>query len=448
MNAMALLLILAWAALCWTAWWRSRCGVSWIVSEMKSLGSQDPSHSRCSDKLFVFLPALEEQSIVQDTLDHFSAVLAPFPNATIIVITGESERVRRDTNNSSEELTSDVVDKWITRNGNGRVVRLHEPALTGTKATKLQFAWSKLVERHGGAFVRRSWIAIYDFDSRPPPETFVALAREIRIGRVDVVQQVPHIAGSQIGQRPSTSASCAQAVAHYERTLCIETDLRRRQSGKPTWEIRYAMGAGLFLKARCLNLTEGFPDYSDDIALGYRLDLLGVRRGVLPVPNFVQPAPSFGAIVKQYRRIYLGIFSVRREIHWFTKKSDGMVSAAMLLARMMVSNLRSFSNSIRFVIAVAAVLIAMQVRPGLAAAMLMTYVVGEFLAAFDYLRSMDKVRRSCDPGLGRLRQSVPGTLSSVFFQGAFPCLMLIDYICHRAWWRYDALKIAADKTPR
>ncbi|MDC5008216.1 hypothetical protein OHW24_12950 [Acinetobacter baumannii] len=442
-----ILLMLLWGGLCCRSWLRSIRATNWILSEKEVLTLSPVSENICEKKLFVLLPALEEQPIVDETLNYFSKILSPFPNATIIVITGESERVRRDELGSKEEMTNSLVDKWIANNIDHCVIRLHEPALSGTKSTKLQFAWQKLKEQFGRNYIEDSWFAIYDFDSRPPQETFIALARELKNGQADVIQQVPHIAGSEIHEYSSTSASRTQAIAHYERTLCIETDLRREQTGA-TWEIRYAMGAGLFLKASCLEKTEGFPEYSDDIALGYRLDLLEIPRVVLSVPNMVQPAPSFRALIKQFRRINLGVFSVHKEVEWFLNKNKVKTKKFFILMRVIASHSRSLSNIIRFIAAILASFFVLPNSILLACSFVLIYLIGESLAVFSYSRLMNRVRRSYTNNLQDISLPISGSIIGAFFLGAIQFFFLLDFFIYRIRNGHNVLKVAGDKTKR
>jgi hypothetical protein len=441
-----------WVVLWASAVIRARRAAAWIRRQADGLAAS-PAGARSGIPLFVLLPCLEEQGIVDETLNHFSAVWEAFPDATIIAITGESEVVRHQRSGSpaaGHVYTADLVDAWIARTKASRVLRFHEPAASGTKATKLQFALESLRRMHGEQ-LERSWIGIYDFDSRPPPTTFFALARQLSTIAADqdvaVIQQIPYIGGADLDLAATCSAGFLQAVAHTERTLAVETDIRLRQAGKACWEIRYAMGAGLFVRANALLSVGGFPDYSDDIALGYRLDLAGEPRTVLAVPNFVQPAPSLGAIIRQYRRIYLGIFNFRNEIDWWHQRRPGGI--ALTYARFVLTNLRSFSNSARFVLAGSACTLAfMMGGPGLGLLLAALFHASEGCACVSYYVHMEGIRKRYGFRATQRRSVVPIVLLGPLYLYVLPVSMLLDHFARRLFSPREAALVAQDKTPR
>lgn len=429
--------------------YRSLAAAKWILDEMNALRMPSDMHlsSSLKSELFVLLPALREQSIVTDTLEHFQKISRHISNITIVVITGSSEEV--ENNSKTIDLTRDAVDCWITNNPEARVIRLHETAHFSTKATKLQFAWHDLSKKLGADRIQASWFAIYDFDSRPPYQTFLSLDKYINSDDFDVIQQVPHIAGKKMDGRHIKHAGHLQAVAHYDRTLSIETHLRRAQSKHASYEIKYAMGAGLFLRVSCLEHTGGFPYYSDDIALGYRLDLVGMRRTVLPVPNIVEPAPSFRAIFKQSRRIYIGVFSLKKELDWFRNISNHRSHVPKLRLRLIVSYLSNFTNSVRFLLFLAAVVVGTSTSAYFLPLLLVAYPCFEGSLIFCYSKLMTKIRKACDENYGSIKQSLFETFLAIFYLGAFQSLMILDYILLLSIQpKKSVMKIISDKTPR
>lgn len=58
-------------------------------------------------------------------------------------------------------------------------------------------------------------------------------------------------------------------------------------------KIQYCMGSGMFIKYQDLVELNGFPVYSDDIALGYKLFIRNKKEVVVPHVNSVYATTSF-----------------------------------------------------------------------------------------------------------------------------------------------------------
>jgi hypothetical protein len=367
---------------------RARWSLRWITREM---AGGDPPVRRASAapgaRVVVLLPCLNEQSLVDDTLDYFSTMPGVAEGRVLIVpITGESEAelnraaagripelarrwwaepgrdafirhnggllplpsydevaaLRRDS--ASLEAfqaglarlhgrlpsTASLIDRWTERHAPGgareRILRLHEPATQGSKASKLNFAVDALRKNRPGVMDDPwTYLAIYDFDSRPARGTFAWVLDWVdeRAAHAaplpTVLQQVPHPLGSALDSLRPTSLPYLWAVTHTERTLGLEAydhavEMARaaRRPGHP----RICMGAGMHLRARDLAHAGPFPHDSDDIAFGHRLDWLGCRRALIPHPNLVQPAPSAAAVTRQSRRIFATRGMFVRELAW------------------------------------------------------------------------------------------------------------------------------------
>lgn len=368
---------------------RSRWSLRWMTS---ALAGGDPPVAAAEDgaRLVVLLPCLNEQSLVDETLDYFSSLPGVAEGRVLLVaVTGESEAelnraaaeripqvarlwwaepghdgfVRhnrgllphsmyeqvaalRDEARSPAELaallarchravpsTAALVDRWIERNGGG-VLRLHEPATRGSKATKLNFAIATLRRTHAAVMDDpRTYVGVYDFDSRPARGTFAWLLRAVDERAAGggplptLFQQVPHLLGSGVAALPPTSLPYLWSVAHLERTLGLEGYDHAVESGRaepPATRPRICMGAGMYLRAHDLAHTGRFPEDSDDIAFGYRLDWLGCRRALIPHPNLVQPVPSAAVLMRQTLRIFRTIWTQRRELEWVRRERPGV----------------------------------------------------------------------------------------------------------------------------
>lgn len=332
--------------------WRTRVA---CLTAMQRIAASSPAKNSASlpsaTHLYLLLPALREQSLVNSTLDHFASLMDDNRHVSAIVVTSELEQ----RSEGCGATTADLVDDWLTRHPSVDVQRLHDPRTGGSKATKLNFAASILVDRHRGLDPSRLMFGIYDFDSRPMPGTLQELAS--LAGRDEfpaLAQQVPYPVKS-IDQLPPPSAGRVLGIGHLERALALESERFRQVDeahlhGRTPPFLRGCMGAGLFIRADILIRAGGFPSRSDDITLGYRLDLLGVHRQYLVTPNLVEPPPNAALALRQLLRIYRGVYTAVPEARRY---GLGTCSRTAAVKAALNTHLRDAEPSARLLLAMA-----------------------------------------------------------------------------------------------
>lgn len=272
-------------------------------------------------EVHILLPALEEQALVNSTLSFFDKELKELEpvNIKIWIITSNFESVRQSSLNvEKHDLTKTLVERWIIKNASQHFHLLHDPDFAGSKATKVQFSIDKILSKHEQVEHKNILFGIYDFDSRPSlADTIKEIAMHKNGGcDCEVYQQVPHSIGFGINKYPKFSISKLFSIGHLERTFSLEIDYSRNYKRHSFFSSpRGCMGAGLFLKGSIFQKIGPIPKHSDDIALGYRLDLLSIDRKILHSPTLVQPTNSIYQLAKQYQRIFKGVFSLKSEIN-------------------------------------------------------------------------------------------------------------------------------------
>ena len=86
--------------------------------------------------IYVLLPALKEQKIVKQTLEHFSKVKYK-GNISFIVITSEKEDEEYRRLDIKDKTTNILVDEEISKLGDKRFIHLHYPKTNGNKSSQL-----------------------------------------------------------------------------------------------------------------------------------------------------------------------------------------------------------------------------------------------------------------------------------------------------------------------
>jgi hypothetical protein len=307
-------------------------------------------------QIYLLLPALHEQTLVVSTLDHFSSVVSGEARVSVVVITSESEQQ----GSGSESSTASLVDDWISANPFANVERLHDRCENGSKSTKLNLAVAELSKRSLYLDPTRVMFGVYDFDSRPHRSTIRELAYLVARGDLPpLVQQIPYTLG-KIHRLPAPSVGRMLGIGHLERALALEGEQYRKvdeahRDGRPPPFLRGCMGAGLFIRADVLSSVGSFPPRSDDITLGYRLDLLRVRRCVLLTPNLVEPPPSALLGFRQMLRIYEGVYTAVPVARNF---NAGSISRAAALKAAFTTHVYDAEPAVRLLLIVAALLSA------------------------------------------------------------------------------------------
>ncbi|MGG3662126.1 hypothetical protein [Bacillus gobiensis] len=367
--------------------WKAKKAFNWIKNDTDFFEKQKVNWEG-ETKLLVLLPCLNEQSIVNNTLNYFAELPGVSEGRVIIIpVTGEMESVLKaekryqipsltknwwyrfnrtifnSTNHgvfplaeykninqlrlqsaSLESFTEslleyyddlpttwELIDEWVTAKKSQfpeitkQVMPIHDPSQFGTKSTKLNYAISSLKNSHTDIINSyNTYIGVYDFDARPSKEVFSWLNWKVedylQKGRdlPTVFQQVPYPLGTEIEKKHPLSVSYLFSLWHLERCFSLEaySYYNRNKSKRKKYNLLYCMGSGMFIRSDELLEVGMFPEDSDDIALGYRLDWMNKIMEVIPYPNWVQGTPSLKLLFNQFKRIFIGVFAFRRELKW------------------------------------------------------------------------------------------------------------------------------------
>lgn len=235
----------------------------------KSQPDVSPPSSSGLPRIAIVIPALDEQNRILPTLDYFAE---HFLNAQtqLVVVTTAREAA------SPMGSTKQVVADWVELTGSQELVECLDYNGPGRRiASQLNFALKSLAPDV-------EWVAIYNADSRPHPQTFVALTDTV--GRPKVVQQSSLFIGNwPPGKRGSRALLGALALLQSRWTLAHEIPrLRRQWDGCPSFVRRasntHVVGHGLIVRPDILQRLGGFPidTVVEDTHLGFRMRQVGI----------------------------------------------------------------------------------------------------------------------------------------------------------------------------
>lgn len=264
-------------------------------------------------RLFILLPALKEQKIVKETLDHFSRI--ENEHLTIMVVTSEKEENENKINHTQIRTTSQCVEEYIVQNSQNRIKHIHCPYIKGTKSTQLNYAVEQIKGSLSTQERQKSYIGVYDFDSKPALTVIRELDKIAASQNYpEIVQQVPiNLKNITEVVREGNFMMLLHIFQSMIRTVGIELAtllLYTLNIHLPS----YCMGAGMYVRLDTLIENGSFPEPVDDLTLGYRLYVRGARFTVLPSYNYVEVPKTVKAVINQDRLIFTGVLSGLTEL--------------------------------------------------------------------------------------------------------------------------------------
>ncbi len=265
-------------------------GAIWKSYRLLAKGETYELSSRATEPLVIaIIPVFEEQQSIESALRYFLGI--PYGSLELVVVTTERE--------GSPDLSDSTMEVLRKLSKRYSFTWLHCSDAHGTKADQINYAIPELQSLFPRWSPQDSFVAIYDVDSRPNPETFRTFAgMSARCPRIRAFQQsalfdLPESAEQALHPLAWTffKASAVRAnrfVFGYE----IPRLLNRLayQNGKPSpanriGAITYAhcVGHGLFLRGDLLEALP-FPPRSvlEDMFYGFLLNYL--HEPVVPIP--------------------------------------------------------------------------------------------------------------------------------------------------------------------
>lgn len=252
-------------------------------------------------KIVVIIPVLHEQKRILGTLEYFVKYFVS-NNVSIVVVSTQKEY----TKNFIGLSTKEVVDNYIKKNGLGGFIQcIDYPDKNGLMAHQLNFAIDQIEDDN-------SFIAVYNADSRPHPETinyFYSLIN--KNPSVKVVQQSAAFIKNfdyfnKFGNNIKKLFLKSCALLQTRWTLAHEYPrLIRESSSKIKFVRRFAnthvVGHGLIIQANVIKKIGGFPtsNVTEDLFLGFLLRSRGYTVYPFPLLELADSPESLSANWKQ-----------------------------------------------------------------------------------------------------------------------------------------------------
>lgn len=270
--------------------------------------------------LLVLLPLLDEQTMVEPLIDHFTAMACVPGRTRFVLITTEKERA----DPARGPTTRTRVERALQerRLDDGRWQHLHFPRVHAFRADQLNFAVGLVASLSPAA---RTYVGVYNADSRPDLDTFQALsddacAERERTGELPSVYQQGAVYTVPPRHRRHSALLVAAAafqtvytIAHLLRRLVAASGAPVRGCGQLARAVPVQLlGHGEFVRMDVLAQVGLFPAfaYADGLLLGWLLALHGHTIRVLPAFDHCEMPPTIGALVRQHKAWFVGLLNL------------------------------------------------------------------------------------------------------------------------------------------
>lgn len=297
-----------------------------ILATARDQLNRKPDKDHMGHDLAILLPVYHEQDIICDTIDYFARIVPHRKNNKILIICTEREDCLQD---ASCKTTFAVAYEYILRKQlEDRIELLKAPDSYVGKVGQMNYAVKWL---HQNALFPE-YVGVYDADSRPDPNVFRDIDRELTDREVrgvrfpEILQQVScycsaaeHLSGFAGALALADAFSQTKWAIGFEYPLfkvyCAQI---HRKKARP---LVYCIGHGCFVNFRYLEQIKGFPEYNknDDLSLGYLASTLESEVFPLPSLDYCQISPEQKTTVSQYRSWYSGSARYFQDIEHYSR---------------------------------------------------------------------------------------------------------------------------------
>ena len=272
----------------------------------------------------ILIPVLREQSVIQDTINHFVKMKVDNINLYLVIAGTNRE------NSLDKDSTLDVVEAWIKEYkaylpSNIDVDYCEACDDDGDRATQLNYAVNYVKENK--SISELDFIGVYDADSLPSESTLqevlLCFDKDEKLG---ACQQPVHFALAANKMVESKENPLLIANALYQSTWTAISELpmwikySRRNGKRVSYRHLYLIGHGEFLSEEIYNSFH-FPEHeiTDGIQLGYRLGMSNIK--VKPLHEFCNDdvPHNLSALIKQHKRWFGGCMNFRSSYKWSRK---------------------------------------------------------------------------------------------------------------------------------
>lgn len=280
-------------------------------------------YSGSKKNMLILIPVLREQSVIKETIQHFTKMHINNINMHL-VIAGTKRELKSD-----DSTTIEVVEQWIQEYkqllpDNIEVDYCEAEDDDGDRATQLNYGVQYIKQKKN---LELHYIGVYDADSLPSLNTLAEVANAFsEEGELCACQQPVHFIRAANRMASNKANPLLVANALYQTTWMIISEL-------PMWVKYYCKADKNISKRHIYLIGHGefmtndvyenfkFPEYevTDGIQLGYRLGM--ANKKVKPLHEFCNDdvPQSLKSLINQHKRWFGGCMNLLSGYEWAKK---------------------------------------------------------------------------------------------------------------------------------
>jgi len=279
-------------------------------------------------RIYVIIPAYKEQAIIEQTMECFASL--QYPNLKVVVVTTDKEK-QEEGMSTTMDIVKQVAERLDDEANQDIFSLIHYPHSEGGMKEQVNYAAKEISKNLSRENQGESYVAVYNADSRPNPQTFLVFNALVQKKGVEVaVQNSVHF--SNFNKLPFTPSGVLLKAASVFQTRWSmeEVSMQRKQAefwdGKQTpldlrdtlsEQLAYCIGHGSFFRLDIWNEAGGFPEDCelDDLPLGFLLTCKGISIQPMPLLENCETPSSVTDLIKQkanWYRMMIGYMDPRR----------------------------------------------------------------------------------------------------------------------------------------
>ena len=280
-------------------------------------------------KILLLIPALREQNVIVNTLEHFKNIKVR--NIELIICVAGTSREKSD--NPDYVSTGNIVNQWIENSEKSqshvfKYVEINEEK--GDRASQLNHAVREI-----GIYFKPDIIGVYDADSLPDIQTLTEVVSKWSQSKETIFQQPVHFIEAANSMAAERKNPILVANALYQTTWTVVREYPRwrqhhmfcqKNPGKLYYRNDYLIGHGEFIPYS-VYCKYYFPEQqiTDGIQLGYRLSMSGAD--ICPLNTFCSDdvPQSLSQLIGQHKRWFGGCNLLMNSYRW-CKENIGKAS--------------------------------------------------------------------------------------------------------------------------
>lgn len=292
----------------------------------------------CADdttvKILLLIPALREQNVIVNTLEHFKNIKVR--NVELIICVAGTSREKSD--NPEYVSTGNVVNSWIANSAQNqshvfKYVEINEEQ--GDRASQLNHAVREI-----GGYFKPDIIGVYDADSLPDIQTLSEVVAKWSRSKETIFQQPVHFIDAANSMAVAGKNPVLVATALYQTTWTVVREYPRwrqhhlfckKNPDKLYYRNDYLIGHGEFIPYSVYRKYY-FPEQqiTDGIQLGYRLSMSGAD--ICPLNSFCSDdvPQSLSQLIGQHKRWFGGCNLLLSSYRW-CKENIGIASMCQVI---------------------------------------------------------------------------------------------------------------------